>query len=235
MTRKALCSLITYALASAICLVSMHLMLLVHVNKYVGVSVGGGVLVVAFILLNVFFREKQESLLILLFLPIAAIACGLAISSLYVHLGTAPEIKSSLCIWGAYVGLFLVYCLLAYIPFFRQHPYFCLTIYGLLVLAGGIVGISLSSTVIFSLVLLLFLLFISCLATLVAESKNRREQNYYLAMFYFIAMFFIVVIVLVVIGGADGCDSCDGGDCCNCGGIGDGGYYKTKKNPYDYI
>ena len=233
MTRKALCSFITYALISAICLVSMHLMLLADVNKYVGVGVGGGVLVAAFILLNVFFRERQESRLILLFLPIAGIACGIAISSLYVYLGTAPSIVYSLCIWGAYVVLFLIYCLLAYIPFFRQHPYICLTIYGLFVLAGGIVGICLSSTVIFSLVLLLFLLFISCLTTLVAESKNHREQNYYLAMFYFMAMFLIVTIVLLVISSCDGCDSCDcGGGCDGCGGS---GYYTTKKNPYDYV
>ena len=228
MTKKSLCSFVTFALASAICLISMHLMLLASVNQYVGVGVGGGILLVAFICFLIFSRKHKDSPFIPVFLPIASVACGLAISSLYIYLGAPPTVVESLCVWGAYLVLFLFYCLLTYIPFFRWHPYICITIYGLLVLAGGIVGICLSSPFIFSLALLIFILFISCLASLVASSHDIREHNFYLAWFYFMAMFIIVLIVLVVISGGDGAD---GLDLSPSGGT---GYRRTKKNPYDF-
>ena len=160
MTKKCLISFITYILLSAVCLISMHLMLLTDVNKYVGVGIGGGILAISFVLYMKFRENQKLRGWILLFLFASAIGSGLAISSLYVYLGSAPSIIYSFCVWGAYVILFLAYCLFVNIPLFKRFPRICMLIYGLLVLAGGIIGIILSSKITFSLALIIFILFI---------------------------------------------------------------------------
>lgn len=233
MTRKSLISFITYIIFSAICLVSMHLMLLADVNKYVGVGVGAGILVLFLIIYAIYSNYStvhRPILAALLFLPASAIGCGLAISSLYVYLGAAPEILYSFCIWSAYTVLFLVYCLLGKISFFQSYPRICLAAYGLLVLAGGIIGICLSSKVIFSLALMMFILFIAYLATILAQSKNYGEHNNILVLVSFIGLLLVVIVVLIVISKGEGLDGVDGG------GVGpnSGDYKHTKRNPYDF-
>lgn len=228
MTKKCLVSFITYLIFSAICIAGMHLMLLADVNKYVGVGSGGGILVLALVLYIIFHQNKKLKGWVLLFLLASAIGCGLAISSLYVYLGSAPEIIYSFCIWSAYAILFLVYCLLTNIPFFKRHPYICLIVYGILVLAGGIVGIALSSEIIFALVLMLYLLFISFLATILTRSRNLTEHIGVLTIVSFIGLFVVVIIVLLVISQGDGADGVTFDPAA--GGV----YVDPKKNPYDY-
>lgn len=228
MTKKCLISFITYILFSAICLTSMHLMLLVDVNKYVGVGVGAGILIVAFALYIIFHKKRNFRSWVPLFPCASAIGCGLAISSLYVYLGTSPTILYSFCIWGAYVILFLSYCLLVNIPFFKRFPRICLTIYGLLILVGGIVGIILSSKIVFSLALMLFILFIFHLATILVHSRNYSEHFNVLALVSFGELFIVVIVVLIILSEGDGLDSIDfqsGGGAA---------YRDSKGNPYDF-
>lgn len=226
-------SFITYIVFSAICLFSMHLMLLADVNKYVGVGIGGVVLAVwciAYIVLRCVLRHfKRRFKPALPFLPVSAIGCGLAMSSLYVYLGEAPKILISFYVWGAYVLLFLVYCFLGNIPLFKRHPYICLTVYGLLVASGGIVGICLSSKVIFSLVLMTFILFIAFLATILLRSADYTEHVHNLVIVSFVGLLIVFVVVLIVISDGDGLDALGGGD----PGL-DGGYRDPKYNPYDF-
>ena len=227
MTKKCLSSFITYTMLSAICLAGMHLMSLVSVNKYVGVSIGGGILVLGFVLYMILRKNHALGGLILLWPVVSAIGCGLAISSLYVHLGAAPEIIYSFCIWGAYVILFLVYCLLTNLPLFKRRPRTCLAVYGILILAGGVIGICLSSKIIFSLVLMTFILFIAYLATILAHSRNYVEHNKLLALVSFIGLLVVVIVVLIVISEGEGLDALDFPTT-------GGGYKDPKKNPYDY-
>ena len=229
MTKKCCISFVAFLLLSAICLVSMHLMLLADVNKYVGVGVGGGILLVAFILYIVFYTKVHIGNRISLLILASAIGDGLAISSLYVYMGTAPKIIESLCIFGAYAVLFLVYCLLANLSLFRRFPRVCLTVYGLLVLTGGIIGAIFSSTTIFSLALMMFIPFISYLATVLASSKNYSDHINTLVLVSFMGLLIVVIVVLVVISEGDGLDG---------GGFADGsgGSYKNgKNNPYDFV
>ena len=235
MTRKCLISCATYMIFSAICLVSMYLMLLADVNKYVGVGIGSGILV-AFFVMYMFLRKplcklRKPLLTAFIFLPASAIGCGLAISSLYVYLGVAPDIIYSFCIWTAYAVLFLIYCFLVKIPFFKRFPRICLAVYGLLTLAGGIVGMCLSSTTVFSLALMTFIVFISYLSTILARSKDYGEHNNTLVLVSFIGLLIIVIVVFIVISQGEGLDGIDGG-----GVAPDGGDYKrTKRNPYDFM
>ena len=232
MTKKCLISFITYILFSVVCFVSMHLMLLASVNKYVGVTVGFLLLalgVLAFFVVRTCLRERdRKEHGLLAFLPITAIGSGLSMSSLYTHLGAAPTILHSLCVGGGYALLFLLYCLLANTPLFKWHPYICIGIFGALLLAGGCVGLGLSSTTVFSLVLMHWILFISFLATVLVRSQDFNEHCNSLVIASFIGLAVVVVVVLLVIsadgGGLDGFDI---------GGIG-GTDKARKKNPYAF-
>ena len=212
---------------SAICLVSMHLMLLADVNKFVGVGVGGGILVVAFTLYMIFRKKKNFGAWFIAFYFASAIGSGLAISSLFVYLDTAPEILHSVFVWGAYVILFLIYCLLTGIPFFQRFPRICLTIYGIIVLAGVIVGMILVSPIVFSLALILFVLFITYLATILARSSNYYEHIRNLTLISFVGMMIVVIIVLIVISEGEALDGLDAS-------TGGGKYNAPNKNPYDF-
>lgn len=230
-------SFFTYIVFSAICLVSMHLMLLADVNKYAGVSIGSAILVTCCIVYLVFRfalrrytvrRFERRFKTALPFLPVNAIGCGLAMSSLYVHLGEAPNVLTSFCVWIAYAVLFAVYCFLGNIPLFKRFPRACLLIYGLLVVVAGIIGICVS-TVIFSLVLMMFILFITHLATILVRSVDYIEHIHNLVLVSFIELLIVVIVVLIVISGGDGLDGLDGG------GAGSGGGYRDPKyNPYDF-
>ncbi len=208
-------------------------MLLADVNKYVGVGVGGGILVafcILYVLLRVLSRDfKNQFKAVLLFLPVCAVGCGLAMSSLYVYLGEAPNLLTSFCIWIAYALLFLVYCFLGNTPLFKRHPYMCIIDYAIIIAVAGVVGICISSKVIFSLVLMMFILFIAHLATILLHSENYVEHIHNLVIVSFVGLLVVVIVVLIVISGGDGLDGLDGGGFDPSGGNGD-----KKKNPYDF-
>lgn len=228
MTKKCLISFIIYSILSMICLVSMHLMLLADVNKYVGVGIGGGILIISFALYMIFHKHKKFGAWYVLFYLASAIGGGLAISSLYVYLGIEPKVLHSICVWVAYVILFLIYCLLTNITLFKRFPRICLTIYGLIVLAGGIVGMIYLSPMIFSLALMLFILFMSYLATLLTRSSNCNEHIHNLTLISFTGLLIIVIVVLIVISQGEGMDGFDISS-------GNGKYRNLHKNPYDFF
>lgn len=228
MTKKCLISFIIYTILSTICLVSMHLMLLADVNKYIGVGIGGGILITSFVLYIIFHKHKNFGAWFVPFYLASAIGGGLAISSIYVYLGIAPTVLHSICVWVAYVMLFLIYCLLTCIPLFKRFPRICLTIYGLLVLASGIIGLMLLSTRVFSLALMLFILFISYLASLIARSSNYHEHIHNLTLYSFTGLMVIVIVVLIVISQGEGMDGLDITP-------ESGNFRKSQKNPYAFF
>lgn len=234
MTKKCLWSAISFLVFTAVCLFFMHLMLLLPVNKWVGVSVGSAILIFNFIIYLVYFRhgskEKGTPLSLteaVLSMLINAVGCGIAISSLYVYLGTSPAVWQSICVWGALCLLFFLYCFLTKIPLLKQFPRISLLIFGGIVLSGGIVGICLSSLTVFSLALMLLVLFYVFLLTIVIEAKNSREHCQHLTIGSFIVLFAVVVVVLIIISEGEAAE-----------GLGDVGAGftkpKNKKNPYEF-
>ena len=240
MTKKCLFSFITYVLFLAVCFLSMHLMLLVHVNKYVGVGIGFGLLAAGFIA-YMFIRVARErrnktTRRMLLFLPVNAIGCGLAISSLFVYLGGVPYVLDTVCAWVACALLFLLYCLLVKIPLFKHFPRICLAIYGLFVLGGEILMLSLALTdvtsafgVISILMLVTFILFIAFLATILSLSADYGEHCGSLAVASFIGLAIVVLVVFIIISEGEALEGADFS-----GGGGGGSYRDRKKNPYDF-
>lgn len=227
MTKKCLQSFIAYCVLSAVFLVGMYVMLLFDVNKYVGVGIGGGALVVAIVLYIVFRKKLKKSRRVLLFLPLNGLSCGIAASSLYVYMGEAPKLVYSLAVFGAFVVLFAIYCILASLSIFKRFPRICLISYCVIILSGIIVGMIFSSTTVFSLALLMFVLFASFLATILISSADSNEHSKNLVLVSFIGLFIIVIVVLIVISEGDGLDGF--------GGSGDGANKKPRnQNPYDF-
>ena len=191
-------------------------------------GIGGGILITSFVLYIIFRKHKNFGAWFVPFYLASAIGGGFAISSLYVYLGIAPTVLDSVCVWVAYVMLFLIYCLLTGIPFFKRFPRICLAIYGLVVLAGGIVGMIFLSPIIFSLALMLFILFISYLATLIARSSNYYEHIHNLTLISFTGLMIVVIVVLIIISQGEGIDGLDI--------TSESGDYKNhQKNPYDFF
>ena len=226
MTKKCLISFLIYAAFSAVMLISMHLMLLADVNKYVGVGVGGGIMVAAVILSFAVKSGKVKPFV----LTLNSIACGVAISSLYVHLGYVPQIWQSAAIWAAFMALFATYCLIVNIEVIKYHPVISLIVYLLLIIVPLIICAALIDKFPFSLALLAFVPFGSFLITTAMRAMDVKAHMHNIACTSFAALVIVIIVVLIVISEgeiADGLDFPIGGD---------GGSLKRKKvNPYDFI
>lgn len=207
-------------------LITMHLMLLADVDKYVGVGVGGGIMVA-----NVILSFAVKSVKIKPFvLALNAIACGFAISSLYVHLGYVPQIWQSAAIWATFTALFVMYCLIVNIEAIKYHPVISLIVYLLLVLVPVIICAALIDKFPFSLALLAFVPFAAFLITTAMRAKDVKAHLFNITCTSFAALVIVIIIVLVVISEgeiADGLDFPIGGD---------GSTLKKKRvNPYDFV
>ena len=206
-------------------LISMHLILLADVNKYVGVGIGGGIL----LLNGIFAFIFKKKIIQLYVLVVNAVGCGLAISSLYVHCGYTPQIWQSAAIWAAFSVLFVIYCLIVNVETIKYHPVISLIVYILLLLVPLIICAALLNNFPFSLALLAFVPFASFLITTALRAKNVKEHLFNIACSSFVALVIVIIVVLIVISEgeiADGLDFPIGGD---------GGSLKKKHNPYDFI
>lgn len=226
MTKKCLISFLIYVAFSAIMLISMHLMLLADVNKYVGVGVGAGIMGVAVVFSFVVKSGKIRPFV----LALNSIACGLAISSLYVHLGYVPQIWQSAAIWAAFTALFVIYCLIVNIEAIKYHPVISLIVYLLLIIVPLVICVALIDKFPFSLALLAFVPFGAFLITTALKARDVKAHMFNITCMSFAALVIVIVVVLIVISQgeiADGLDFPIGGD---------GSSLKRKQvNPYDFI
>ncbi|MDE6557801.1 MAG: hypothetical protein K2K39_01720, partial [Clostridia bacterium] len=108
-TKKCALSIGGFAITLLICFITMHVMSLFTLSKWVGVGTGGGIFVIMLIFAVIFRKNK---LLPFFILPINAIGDGLALSSLYVYLGAYPAVwKTSIVLVGLCI-LLILYCLM---------------------------------------------------------------------------------------------------------------------------
>ena len=227
MNKKSLISLCLFAASMVLSFSTMHMMSLFDISKWVGVSVGSSVLIVMCTLVFVFKKHMPIKIAALVVNPIAE---GLAISSLFVHLGGYPSFWQTTVSFAVLLGSFLLYMLLTYIPFTRDHFIISMTLYVIIVL-GVFLTVTLTAEKlcmgIFALTLIYFIVFISYYVTLAVYADNPREHVEHISYCSVFALFIVVVVVFIIISQGDGCDSCDCGDCC-------GGNDKRKNNPYAF-
>ncbi|MDE7158922.1 MAG: hypothetical protein K2N74_05030 [Clostridiales bacterium] len=227
MNKKCALTYAAFALTLLLALAAMYFMSIFSVSKWVGVSVGGGVLIVSLVLLIVYRKKKAAYFAVV---PVNGLASGIALSSLYVYLGGYPLLWQTVAVFGALNVLFVLYCLLTNFLFVQGHYVITLVVFSALLIGGGIVGVVLSSQIAFSLVLLALIPTIAFLMVLPASAKNPFEQIKNITYASFSALIVVIIVVLIVISEGDGLDGF--GD-----GVGDPSAkaIKEKYNPFDYI
>lgn len=226
MTKKCLISFLIYVAFSAMMLISMHIMLLADVNKYFGVGVGAGIMLVAVVISFAVKSGKTKPFV----LALNSIACGLAISSLYVHLGYVPQIWQSAAIWATFTALFAIYCLTVNIEVIKYHPVISLIVYLLLIIVPLIICAALIDKFPFSLALLAFVPFGSFLITTAIRARDVKAHMRNITCTSFAALVIVIIVVLIVISEgeiADGLDFPIGG--------GSSSLKRKQANPYDFI
>lgn len=222
MSRKCGISLVTYLLFTLVALIAMHAFLYLPVNQWVGVGVGGGMLVVSLIVCFIFREKKKKTKrgkkVSRIVRPAAyifnALASGFAMSSLFVYLGQSPTLWQSAAVWGALALYFALYCLCTNIPFFQKFSFPCMLVWCLLAYAGVIVGICLVSECVFSLAALLCIPFTAFFVSLSADVADAIEHLKNILYASFGALFVVIIAVLLVLSEgeiADGLDAPSGG------------------------
>ena len=230
MTKKCLQSFLTVAVFSAGMLVSMYLMLLLDVNKYVGVLTGLALMIFNLCLSIAFGKKPMFPIYTLI---ANAIACGIASSSLYVHLGWTPKIWQSLAIWATLSAIFAVYCILTNLNFIKRFPKTCIAIFLCALLAIGITGECLSDFP-FSLALLVYIPFASLLITILIKAENTQTHFHHISIASFAALILVIIIVLIAISDGDGIDGIDGMDVSPDTAAGSSNKKERRPNPYDF-
>lgn len=235
MNKKSLLSLYLFAASTVLSFVTIHIMSLFDISKWVGVSVALSLFVVMAILLLVATKKKKVKKHIKAVryatLAVNAIADGLAISSLFTYLGRFPQVWQSAAAAAVLIAVFALYLLLTYIPFTRQHYIISMVLYVLVVVGGGIAFCATASQSVKAvsvLTLLYMIIFIAFFIPLADNTYNAEEHIEKITYFSF-AGIIVAIIVLAIISESDA-DFLSGLD----GGIGSAGTAK-KRNPYDYM
>ena len=224
-TKKCALSIGGFAITLLICFITMHVMSLFTLSKWVGVGTGGGIFVIMLIFAVIFRKNK---LLPFFILPINAIGDGLALSSLYVYLGAYPAVWETAIVFGGLCILLILYCLMTNIPFFRNHFIISMILYFCIILAALIACAVLIKSKIFPLALMGMIPFTAFFITLATKAENSLVHVRHLSTCSFAALIVIIIVVLIIISQGSGLDGA-GGDI---GGFGKGA--RPKRNPYDF-
>lgn len=234
MNKKSLLSLCLFGASAVLSFTAMHIMEFVTTNKWVGVSVALSLFVVMFIMLFAVISkapEKYEKPAQFAALAVNAIADGMAISSLFTHMGRFPAIWQSAIAVVVLIGLFALYLPLTRIPFVRNHYIISMLIYALAIIGAGIaccVAATPAVVRICILAMLYMIIFIAFFITLADRARNAKEHIEKIAYFSF-AGIIVAIIVLIIISDGDADLPIDGFG----GDIGAAGATK-KRNPYDF-
>lgn len=227
MNKKSLLSLLLFAASMVLSFGTMYLMSLFDISKWVGVTLGFVLFLIMFVLVLSFRKHLGINIAALVINPIAD---GLAISSLFVHMGAYPPFWQTAVSFAVLLGSYLFYLILSYIPFTRRHYIISMVCYIALV-----IGVFLSVTLtakkmlmgVFALTMIYFIVFIAYFVTLAVAAYDIPEHITHMSYCSFVALALVIIVVLIVISQGDCGDGCD----CGGGGGGLGGKDK-KRNPY---
>lgn len=225
MSNKCFYTFILYCGFTALAVIAMHLFLLLPVNQWAGL-ITGFVLFCTMGVLAIGFSKKR----IISYFVCAgnALASGIALSSFYVWLEDTPLPWQSAAIWGISAVYFAAFCFLTNLRFVQDFSSLCTLIYLLPPLAGGIVGVCLSSVTVFSLALFFLVPLTAYLIALSTNAKNLRAHMKNAAYASFGALLALLILVFFCIGDSSG--SSEGS------GSGDfGGFFsRNRRNPYEF-
>ncbi len=196
-----------------------------RLNKWVGVGVGGGIMLLCLIIaLTV---KKKAYLPVILF---NSLAVGIAISSLYTYLGNFPPSLHTALAAAGNALLFGLYCILSRTKLLKRHPIICGIVFLCLVLGLEITGAVLISPKVFGFALFLFLNLASHVIALSSVAENPDDLIKKLAVGSFAVLALTIFIVIVIISEGDGLDGL--GDAFDAPSISSSS--KKKKDPFAF-
>lgn len=222
--KKCAASFATFAIFTAISFITLYIMSLFELNKWVGVISACCVLFVAMILVLLFSYLAAK----LCIIALNAISCGLAASSMFTALGAYPPVWQTALLWVCLCALFIIYLLLCNFSFFRLHPFICIALFSLLLLGGFITGAVFDISIL-KLALLFWIVFVMFLATCAKKADGMAQHFKNLAICSFVMAIVIIIAVIIVVSQGDGLD-----------GIADGFDIPSvdpknkKRNPYNF-
>ncbi|MGN0804816.1 MAG: hypothetical protein ACI4MS_05490 [Candidatus Coproplasma sp.] len=174
---------------------------LFKLNKYVGVSVGGGAIIICAVIALTF---KKPSFITVIFAN--SLAVGIAISSMYSHFKFTPPLwQLALVAWGTVI-LFGIFCLLTKTALFAKHHIVCGILFLLIVLTAEILLTVFVSSYVFSFALFLFMSLASHVLCISAKAKDRNMLIRNLTLCSFTVLLLAIVIVVIIITEGDGAE-----------------------------
>ena len=194
-----------FGATAALSFVTLHIMSLFNISKWVGVSVGLSLLVVMLVLVLVFNKHLAVKLAALV---VNAIADGLAASSLFVHLGEYPLVWQSVAVFAVMAAAFILYMLLTCIPFVARHFKISAAVYILIALGisfACLFGVK-NSDAACVLALLFMIVFIAFLVSLHIGAEDLSEHITHLTYCSFAELAAVIFIVLVIISEGEALD-----------------------------
>ena len=212
-----------YSLFIVFICVGLNLMSLFNANKWAGVTIALVIFAICGIVTFYFKRKFAIPALV-----INGIASGMAISSVYTHIGVHIPLIPTIIISLIFIGIFGLYCLLSYIPFLKHHPIISIILYFILSAAAVIaITVNLNNSA-YMLSYFLLLPLLAYLILIICELENASELLKGSAIATFSALVLIIVIVFVILSEGDGI-----GDCFDFAS-GGASSEKYKKDPYKF-
>ena len=233
-TKKCAVSFVTFALSLLIMFAGVLFMSLFTVSKWVGVSVGGTALC---LLLTLYFalRKKHRSIQYWV-IPLAALATGVTVSSVFVLNRTPvttslvvyaayPPVWQVAVLFGALIALFYLYCLCTNLSFCRVHFRISLWVYAIALFATAILLLVFLKSPIYLLAVFGLIPTVAFLISLSVDAFDEKEHIKNLVYCSFGMLIVAIIVVLIILSEGDGIDGLDGGTT---------GFAK-RKNPYMYL
>lgn len=174
---------------------------LFDINQWVGVGIGGGVIIVCAVLAIAVKKAAYIPVII-----VNALAFGIAISSMYTHFGYFPPAWQTALVTVGTILLFGVFCLLSKTPLFKNHCVICTAVYLICVLAAEILLTIFVSAYLFGFALFLYLTLASHVIVLTVKVKDFDDLVANLAACSFTVLIIAVIVVIIVITQGDGAD-----------------------------
>lgn len=210
MRSNRLAAFIAFSFTVVLIFASMFLMSFFKLNKWVGVSVGGGMFVVSAVLF-LLLRKSRKRLAELGAITVNAIGSGIAVSSLFVYLEGFPPVWQIVAASVAAIALFFGYVQLTRLGFMQKHPVIMLSIILAVILALEILGAIYITGGAFYYGLILIIPFGAFSFALIAKSNTQEEFVTHLAYASFTALILVIFAVLVVLSEGEALDVGGGG------------------------
>lgn len=202
LNNKRLTVFIFCVISIALTFAALAVFSLFKINKFVGVGVGTGIIVICAVIALTIKKPSYVPVIIA-----NSLAVGIAISSMYTHFGFFPPVWQLALVALGTAALFGVFCLFSKTPLFEKHHIVCGIVFLLTVLTAEILLTIFVSPYVFGFALFLFMTLAAHVLTLSARAKDYNMLIRNLTVCSFTVLLLAVLIVIAIITEGDGAEA----------------------------